>query len=620
VPDYLLLGDVGDMSTAEVSPDFRYFGMFKSPAIQGSGERDNLILVRQKGYPTVPNQPPRPCLTIAKVGETRTDIYDLDGQPNQIIETNSNGQQRMTTPIPAYWNYGAMLTSHMLTQPCQSIIYENPYGSNVVRSASTTTWTNTPSTTSPGVGLNILEATTWVPWQSYAWKDPNDGTGYNDFFTSSSNWKLTNTIIKYNQNNQVLMTQPPLGRSTTINMRNDIGVPIGTINGAHFDECGVFTGDYDLSSNPDNTGYFDKANGWEKRSAVVSSTMPHFGEKSLCLNSSSSSGPARYFRIDQGDDYIVSAWVNVTGSLSLYYSYNVLLGSAVPFSSEGTLKAGQPLTISATQGWQLIKIKIPASTDLTSQYWTGGYVPGIGIWFDNNSNSAAYIDDIRFYPSKSLVTTTYYDSKWQQPIVSVDPSNNPGKVTVYDDFGRATEVRKINKNNPVQLDLMSENIIHLAGEQQVFPDPDQTYKIVFNGEPGHCIDIEGNSDSWNIGSNIHLWTYFSGSDYQPNQEWQFVPIGNGYYNIVCLLDVKSLYINNPQGSILTGTIPNVVEAGTVNLAWKLIPNSDGSYTIVSKVSPRVAITLNGNPTDGATVQLSPTDGSDSQKWQIVPAD
>ncbi len=42
------------------------------------------------------------------------------------------------------------------------------------------------------------------------------------------------------------------------------------------------------------------------------------------------------------------------------------------------------------------------------------------IKIGNNSNVDFYVDDIRFYPEKSLMTTYYYDHQLVKPITFVD--------------------------------------------------------------------------------------------------------------------------------------------------------------------------------------------------------
>ena len=93
--------------------------------------------------------------------------------------------------------------------------------------------------------------------------------------------------------------------------------------------------------------------------------------------------------------------------------------------------------------WQLVELTIPPISENDwalgyqyAHYWVGCYPTG-QVW----------VDDIRFAPVNSLVSTTYYDSKWQQPILSVNENNNPGKKVTYDNFGRPVNWNKVDKNS-----------------------------------------------------------------------------------------------------------------------------------------------------------------------------
>jgi hypothetical protein len=51
-----------------------------------------------------------------------------------------------------------------------------------------------------------------------------------------------------------------------------------------------------------------------------------------------------------------------------------------------------------------------------------------------------------FAPANARVTTTYYDTLWRQPILTISENNNPGQLSEYDSLGRLSRVYKFNKN------------------------------------------------------------------------------------------------------------------------------------------------------------------------------
>jgi hypothetical protein len=111
--------------------------------------------------------------------------------------------------------------------------------------------------------------------------------------------------------------------------------------------------------------------------------------------------------------------------------------------------------------WYFVQLPVPAKKDISDAQWNAGYqyaVVWVGCPNGNGAGGSAivYVDDIRFYPKDAMVTSTYYDQKWYQPILSIDANNNPGKKVEYDDFGRPVRWYKINNKNPFDVTLLQE--------------------------------------------------------------------------------------------------------------------------------------------------------------------
>jgi hypothetical protein len=260
----------------------------------------------------------------------QTYTYDLDGQPNEIWETNSDGKKRIATPIPAYWKYPNMgdtadtNNKHMLTQPCQTIVYEKPIGDistnlpdTQARSSQVTTW-------------NALSSGVWRPCSTFAWQTPMNVNGaattplINFPFTNptsrDTSWKFKGGITLYNSyGSPIEAIKPPtrvtggaIYSSTAYGTTGNLS--IGQISNANFNESGAFTCDYDF--NDTLTGYFfnyfDKKNGWEKNTGLVvngPTDKLHFGQKSLKIINGE--GTMRNFKIREGTQYTLSAWVYI---------------------------------------------------------------------------------------------------------------------------------------------------------------------------------------------------------------------------------------------------------------------------------------------------------------------
>lgn len=232
-------------------------------------------------------------------------------------------------------------------------------------------------------------------------------------------------------------------------------IPIGTITNARYGECGVLTGDYDNQED----GYLDRANGWERCSATLS-TDPndaHFGERSLVVNLPAEPatlyGPTCNFRIEPGKDYCLSAWVKVrSGSqpIRMHGAYYTASGQTQkPFTNLTFYRSfSTPAASSSANEWRLVTLRIPASQDLTSQDWNAHLNLYVRIFVGcpaagGTSGVQAAIDDIRFYPEGALVETVYYTALRKQPILTVDANNSPSPRTLYDGMGRPFEIRKM---------------------------------------------------------------------------------------------------------------------------------------------------------------------------------
>jgi hypothetical protein len=366
--------------------------------------------------------------------------------------------------IGAYGTYLGTNGMYYLSAPGKVTTYELPAGSNSltddrIRSSVVTLYNNR------------LGNSAWLPYQTYQYKSTLPSTfiefplppnpindpecHLND--AQKAVWKLVGTNNKYDNNGTVLTTTKPLSRPLSLVMRSDIGEPMGVITGADYSDCSVFTGDYDL--NEEGT-YFDKANGWGKGAKysggeiTVNSTSPHFGQKSLYVKEAC--GIVKNIKADTKKDYILSAWVKpMPGKPNIRFGVDF-------YDKDGKYINGWGPPVQNLQigTWQYVEYKILSSK--IAELIPGRSVSEIAsydVWIGRISSDPAgktefYMDDVRFYPTNAIVTTTYYDVKWQLPILSIDANNNPGKRILYDDWGRPWKTYKVvNKANDRNTDV-----------------------------------------------------------------------------------------------------------------------------------------------------------------------
>ena len=386
-------------------------------------------------------------------------IDDNNGMSDQSWTTGNDGKTLVTKRSFAYIANPAMGTGttgkNMFVQEAASTVlqvadYNETTGDisagKVVKAAYTKWFT----VATPGVTTSI-----WRPAAKYAWNVSADGVGgvptatFVNFPPSNptaNNWQLTGTIDVYDPYGNAIQVSNASGIPVTTVMGGQAWLPIGTVANASFYECGIFPGDYDLAEpGTDNTWYFDKFNGWEKGTsgsvlASLSTTTAHFGQKSTrILNGGGRI--ARNFKVRGNTTYELSVWTKVvSGSLNI--TAELRSGSStvtvwpVINSSIPTIVNTQ----SVSQGISTTWVRVPLTVAVPAG--DGNYVR---VNVGGSATSDAYIDEVRFAPVGSQVSSTYYDSKWRLPTMAVDANNNPGARIVYDDYGQAIEWGKIDK-------------------------------------------------------------------------------------------------------------------------------------------------------------------------------
>ena len=396
-----------------------------------------------------------------------------NGLPEITKETNSDGSQKFTKTIFAYTKFTDMGPNYfnMLTQPCQTIIYEKAKGNNTafsaadVRAAKAITWSK------------YLGNSAWMPHYTFIWN--NQMGVYTEFNFSADDPSSSNPSWQYMGNTETYsIFGAPLeiknGKkiSSSTVYRNDVHLPIGSISNANSNESAIFTGDYDLNE-CDGINYFDKLNGWVKGHIHTDgginevTSVPHFGLKSLHVKDSY--GPWKKVFVDPIKDYIFSAWIKPVAGSPLF-AVQVFVNNVQVSSADGTA-SGLPVG-----SWTLYQNRITSSQlsgmhkDNPNDY--------LYIWIGNNDTPYRplvipefYVDDIRFYPVKALATTTYYDAKGQLPILTVDASGKPGQKTEYDDFDRPVKWWKISGSDPSAPVLVKKKDYVLMGDKLILKSP-----------------------------------------------------------------------------------------------------------------------------------------------------
>ncbi|MFC8342552.1 RICIN domain-containing protein [Streptomyces sp. NPDC057280] len=141
-----------------------------------------------------------------------------------------------------------------------------------------------------------------------------------------------------------------------------------------------------------------------------------------------------------------------------------------------------------------------------------------------------------------------------------------------------------------------------------FPAKNANYKVV-NKSSNKAVDVSGGSLT--AGANIIQWTD-SGAG---NQNWRFVPVGDGSYEIVTR---NSALLMDVSGAT-TADGASVIQSSDTNAAnqhWTLTATGNGYYKIKNVNSGKVL-----DVSSGGTQLVQSTDtNADSQLWKVVNVD
>lgn len=151
-------------------------------------------------------------------------------------------------------------------------------------------------------------------------------------------------------------------------------------------------------------------------------------------------------------------------------------------------------------------------------------------------------------------------------------------------------------------------------EEETHPaglDPEVTYALL-NTHGDRALDVAGASTD--NGAPVHLWDRHD----QENQQWRFVPIDEGFYEIVGAGSGKLLEIpnapdpeNGPVASLLTRT-------GSPNQHWTVVEVADGVVRLVNRATGHALEGKDGSPENGTPIIPAEGAGHAHQKWRLVP--
>ena len=148
-------------------------------------------------------------------------------------------------------------------------------------------------------------------------------------------------------------------------------------------------------------------------------------------------------------------------------------------------------------------------------------------------------------------------------------------------------------------------------EETAVPDHsrDGVYVISSAMNAGFNIDAAGTVQT--DGTNIQAWQVTGGDA----QKYRLQYCGDGYYRIISELSGKVLDVKD--GSTSAGANVQLYSwMGTAGQMWKIVPQSDGSFVIQSRLGCR--LDLQGNTANGTNVCVYSESTSPGQRWYLLP--
>jgi len=166
--------------------------------------------------------------------------------------------------------------------------------------------------------------------------------------------------------------------------------------------------------------------------------------------------------------------------------------------------------------------------------------------------------------------------------------------------------------NNVLNDNLQEPKELLENNQKAIPDKvlqDGKYRIAMYSNLNIGLDI--NAGLQENGANVLLWDWYEENNLQKQFNIQYDET-DGYYTITNVNSGKLLTVQDGQKNII-----QYKEYGTDAQKWKIIKNSNGSYSIISKLNNLYLDIQNGNISNGANVQVYEGNGTGAQQFSFV---
>lgn len=403
----------------------------------------------------------------------------ITGAVEETEYENAYGDRYRTKVVPAYQKYDEMghilwdkNNKHLLSKPAAKYLYvkdETDNGWNLI-AASADVWSNQwnyreyNETTDQWEWSGVYTNDAWRRKGSYAWKalinpdgtyveDANSSNKFVDFDwtnpTANPNWVSSGSIEKYNHNSVMIENKSTRDVYSTQRTDNSNLYSVVQASDAKYAEV-LYSGAEDKLTSHGNEWYFNQEV-LQGAGSIIETTIEnvHTGKKALKINQA---GFGFVYRtndvggdIDVNRSYQVSVWVKNALNVAIRPTSAMVHVQYRQGGKSGTILHAQDYYLSQNNSlkagdWYLFTVDLPKHNGTSIDIQSADYME-IQTRCMGASGEKIYVDDFRFYPLTSTVTTTVYDYKNGLKTAVLNNLNIASKVT-YDFAGKAIKVEQ----------------------------------------------------------------------------------------------------------------------------------------------------------------------------------
>lgn len=137
-----------------------------------------------------------------------------------------------------------------------------------------------------------------------------------------------------------------------------------------------------------------------------------------------------------------------------------------------------------------------------------------------------------------------------------------------------------------------------------------TAYVLQNVHGGRTMDVAGASTD--DGAHVHLWDRHDGE----NQQWRFVPVEGGFYEIEGVASGKILQVSTDASADPVATL--IPRAGASNQHWTVVEAGEGVVRLVNRATGQALTPQDGSPDGGALIVHTKDEGHPHQQWRLLP--